>query len=145
MSLRDELKDRVFLDIAVRLGQLGTCRRAQVGAVITKEGRCVSWGYNGAPPGLPHCVHLVDTGEDGCTTATHAEANAVAFAARQGISTEGGTLYSERSPCASCAQLIIATGIKRVVYALPYRDDTGIFTMMEAGLEVKLLGTAIPQ
>jgi dCMP deaminase len=48
-------KDEVFLDIARTLSELSTCDRSAVGAVITKEGRCISWGYNGAPPGLPHC------------------------------------------------------------------------------------------
>jgi len=48
-------KDLVFLSIAGTLGDLGTCDRKQVGAVIVREGRCITWGYNGAPPGLPHC------------------------------------------------------------------------------------------
>jgi hypothetical protein len=55
VSDRDVLKDRVFLGIAHDLGQLGTCDRKRVGALIVKDGRCVSWGFNGAPPGLPHC------------------------------------------------------------------------------------------
>lgn len=135
---RADTKDRVFLDIAVRLGELGTCSRARVGAVLTKEGRAISWGYNGAPPGVAHCVHLADS-EEPCLVATHAEANAVSFAARQGISTEGGTLYVERSPCRSCAALIIAAGIERVVYAYPYRDDSGLFLLVEAGVDARLL------
>jgi dCMP deaminase len=142
MSARSETKDRVFLDIAVRLGELGTCSRAQVGALITMDGRCVSWGYNGAPPGLPHCVHLADSQEP-CLVATHAEANAVAFAARQGISTEGGTLYVERSPCVDCARLAIASGIKRVVWAYDYRDESGIFMLMQAEVEVLRFDPAI--
>jgi dCMP deaminase len=133
---RAETKDRVFLDIAVRLGELGTCSRAQVGAVITRDGRAVSWGYNGAPPGLPHCVHPLDLDEP-CTVAVHAEANAVSFAARQGISTEGGTLYVERSPCVECARLIIAAGIKRVVFAEAYRDPSGAMLLGEAGIVLR--------
>lgn len=139
MSDRQLLKDDTFLEMAIALGSLGTCSRAKVGAIITREGRCVSWGYNGAPPGLPHCVHLADN-EDPCLVATHAETNAVSFAARQGISTEGGTLYVERSPCVDCARLVIAAGIKRVVYSEPYRDESGLFMLMQAELEVNKLG-----
>ena len=166
---RAELKDRVFLQMAIALGQLGTCDRARCGAIITKDGRCVSWGYNGAPPGLPHCSETghgwlnewpgwknqilsddevqrmgptadgwakAKTDEHGCRNATHAEANAVAFAARQGISTDGGTLYVERSPCANCARLIVAAGIMRVVYEVPYRDTAGIELLEQAGVEI---------
>ena len=53
--MRRHEKVQTFLRIANELGQLGTCDRKKVGAVIVHEGRCVSWGYNGAPPGMPHC------------------------------------------------------------------------------------------
>jgi dCMP deaminase len=177
-SARD--KDRVFLEMAQKLGELGTCDRAHVGAIITLAGRAVSWGYNGAPPGLPHCdlnwhgwqsyalttleqrhpgfqhappehydheetyvefLELCDSlirGE-GCRNATHAEANAVAFAARQGISTEGGTLYVGVSPCANCARLLIAAGIKRVVWAITYRDPEGSLLLELAGIEKEVI------
>ncbi len=52
---RQMMRDKVFLEMAVVLGQLGTCSRAQVGAIITRDHRAISWGYNGAPPGAPHC------------------------------------------------------------------------------------------
>jgi dCMP deaminase len=119
------------MSVAMMVGTLGTCPRAAVGALVTKEGRCVSWGYNGAPPGLPHCEHELD---EPCTRATHAEANALAFAARQGISTEGGTLYVSVSPCAQCARLLIAAGIRRVVYHEPYRDSEGLEILDQAGV-----------
>ena len=156
---RSDAKDEIFLSIACELGQLGTCNRGKVGAVITHSGRCVSWGYNGAPPGLPHCDEVNhglslgpwfdNKGEDervlaleravaisGCRNATHAEANAIAFAARQGISTEGGTLYVERSPCDICARLLIAAGIVRVVFSESYRDTQPIELLQQAGVEV---------
>jgi len=153
LSDRDELKDHVFLDIANRLGELSTCSRATIGAVVVREGRCISWGFNGAPPGLPHCngtehghevpdpakgrivISLERRGE-GCRWATHAEANAVAFAARQGISTDGGTLYVTQSPCEVCARLLIAAGIVRVCYHQPYRDTTGLELLRMAGVEI---------
>jgi len=154
------LKDKAFLDIATRLGQLGTCDRAHVGAVIVKDGRCISWGYNGAPAGMPHCeennhgwgsktinkavypeapllVSAVDVA--GCRNVTHAEANAICFAARQGISTEGCTMYVERSPCLNCSHLIIAAGIERVVVSLMYRDTTGWELLNDALIRMEVL------
>ena len=74
----------------------------------------------------------------GCRNVIHAEANAVAFAARQGISTEGATLYVTVSPCQVCAQLLIAAGIVEVVFQEMYRDRTGIELLQEAGLIVLL-------
>lgn len=150
-SARDNKKDLTFLDIAFRLGTLSTCSRASVGAVIVREGRCISWGFNGAPPGLPHCSETnhgleVPRGDKleislqprgaGCQWATHAEANALAYAARQGISTDGGTLYVSISPCATCSRLLIAAGIVRVCYNDLYRDTTGLDLLHDAGVDV---------
>lgn len=148
-------KDQTFLDVAIRIGLLGTCDRAHVGAVITRDGRAVSWGYNGAPSGAPHCdendhgwrgkfAKLPDTGRrkmealntHGCRNATHAEANALAFAARQGISTDNSTLYVERTPCGQCARLLIAAGVRRVVCAIEYRNTEGLELLRQAGVEV---------
>src|SRR5262245_40962958 len=144
MSKRN--KDQVFLEIAHTLGELSTCDRAHIGAVVTHEGRCVAWGYNGAPPGLPHCDENWhgwaesgtwkdrDLREFGCKNASHAEANAISFAARQGISTDNGTLYVSQSPCLTCSRLIIAAGIKRVVYGTMYRDQAGVKLLRAAGI-----------
>jgi len=141
MSSRSKVKDDVFMLVARDLSLLGTCDRAKVGAVLTRDGRCVSWGFNGAPPGLPHC----DENNHGypeagrvsqCVNATHAEANALAFAARQGISTDGATLYVTVSPCDTCSRLLIAAGIVRVVYDALYRDHTGLHLLKEAGIDV---------
>ncbi len=124
-------KDLVFMSVALQIGELGTCSRKQVGAVITRDGRAISWGYNGAPPGMPHCEHFDD---EPCTTATHAEANALAFAARQGISTDGATLYVTVSPCEVCSKLLIAAGIERVVWGEAYRDPSGVDLLQRAGV-----------
>lgn len=157
MYNRAEAKDEIFLQIAEKLGALGTCDRALVGALLVRDGRCVSWGFNGAPPGMPHCsenahgwqpqtateVAMMEEsfgvdylGQLGCRNATHAEANALAFAARQGISTEGSTLYVTLAPCEVCARLLIAAGIVRVVFAESYRKDDGIKLLEEAGVRV---------
>jgi dCMP deaminase len=133
LSSRERFKAGIFMDIALTLSTLSTCDRAAVGAVIVKDGRCISWGYNGAPPGLPHCVHLTD---DPCDRATHAEANAIAFAARQGISTEGAHLYVTVSPCAVCSRLLIAAGIVEVTFHSRYRDESGVFVLLDADVKV---------
>jgi dCMP deaminase len=150
-------KHDVFMEVAQTIAQLGTCDRKQVGAILIRDGRCISWGFNGAPPGLPHCdenmhgwtdlirhanpadslpdlYELADkaTQEHGCRNATHAEANALAFAARQGISTDGATLYVTISPCENCARLLIAAGIERVYYSEAYRDRAGIELLKRA-------------
>jgi dCMP deaminase len=139
-------KDEVFLLMARQLGELSTCDRAPVGAIITLAGRAVSWGYNGAPPGMPHCDENnhgwgADTTFDsrGCKNAIHAEVNAVAFAARVGNSTEGGTLFVSVSPCESCSRLLISAGINRVVYHQEYRDRSGIELLGRAGIGAYVL------
>jgi dCMP deaminase len=139
-------KDEVFLLMARQLGELSTCDRAPVGAIITLAGRAVSWGYNGAPPGMPHCDENFhgwggsgDIERLGCKNAIHAEVNAVAFAARVGNSTEGGTLYVSVSPCESCSRLLISAGINRVVYHQEYRDRSGLELLEKAGVHYYLL------
>ena len=149
---RNQKKPFVFMEVAKLIAELSTCERKYVGAVIVRNGRCISWGYNGAPPGQPHCeenFHGWDNSweiasapeadredmirqtrqlleEHGCRNATHAEANALAFAAREGISTDGGTLFVTVSPCESCSRLIIAAGITAVYYHEEYRDRSGL-------------------
>ena len=127
--------------IAMLVASRGTCDRAQVGAVIAREGRIISIGYNGAPPGLPHCNtnnHGFGEGwgrepyETGCRNAIHAEANALAFAARYGVSTADATLYVTVSPCLTCAMLLVAAGIERVIYAERYRDTAGLNLLADA-------------
>lgn len=145
-------KADVFMAIAHNLAMLGTCDRSMVGALIVRDGRCVSWGYNGAPPSMPHCDenfhgHLdpilpmtvieENLKRDGCLNATHAEANALAFAARQGISTDGCTLFVTVSPCAVCAKLLIAAGIERVVFAVKYRKTDGLDILQLAGVNLE--------
>jgi dCMP deaminase len=139
-------KASVFMEMAHVLRNLGTCDRKQVGALIVRDGRCISWGYNGAPPGLPHCDENYHGWSNepeagaalsvlGCRNATHAEANALAFAARQGISTEGAELFVTVSPCETCARLIIAAGIIHVYYSEEYRKDDGVRLLQQASIE----------
>lgn len=124
-------RDHTLLDVARIIATRGTCSRAKVGAVVAKEGRILVTGYNGAPAGMPHCIHDTD---EACTVAVHAEANAVAYAARYGMSLENSDLYTTLSPCLACAQLIINSGITRVIYSSSYRDTIGVDLLRDAGL-----------
>lgn len=131
-------RGQMFMQMAQVVSYRGTCSRASVGAVIARNNRVISMGYVGSPAGLPHCT---ETGceigpEGGCITTVHAEANAICFAAKEGISVNGATLYVTLSPCLNCAKLIINSGITRLVYLEKYRDDSGIILLVKAGVTV---------
>lgn len=131
------IHNHMFLRIAKEISVQGTCPRAQVGAVIVRRRRIISTGYNGAPSHLPHCTDVgceVEAG--GCTNSTHAEANAIAFAAKEGIATGFAELYCTHTPCIKCAQLIINSGIIRVYTGKAYRDMRGADLLKKAGVEV---------
>lgn len=119
-------RDEMLRQKALLTAQRGTCTRAFVGALIVREGRTISEGYVGSPPGMPHCI---DTGcdivDDHCTRTTHAEMNALLFAARNGIATQGAEIHITHSPCPVCAKAIITAGIQRVVWSVN-REDVGI-------------------
>lgn len=118
--------DSTFMEMAETVAKRSTCIRVQVGCVIVKDRRVISMGYNGAPSGLIHCnTYFADKSQSthrefSSKWEVHAEANAIGWAARYGISTEGTTLYTTISPCLSCAKLIIAAGIKNVIYKYEY-------------------------
>lgn len=113
--------DEYFINIAREVSRRATCPRASVGAVIVKDHRILSTGYNGAAPGEPHCTDegciIVDSH---CTRVIHAEVNAVAQAAKFGVCIDGATLYywdsQQRTPsCPNCNQVMKATGIIKVI------------------------------
>lgn len=131
--------DTTLLDMARVLAKRSTCTRALVGTVIALDGRVLSTGYNGAPTGIQHCEHVNVTSSNesaGCETAVHAEANAIAFAAKHGVAIAGSTLYTTLAPCLKCAQLIINTGIVRVVIGKVYRDHSGAHMLGSLGIHV---------
>jgi dCMP deaminase len=111
----------------------GTCSRLQVGAVIARDGRSISTGYNGNVAGVAHCFHDHDLG---CETAMHAEANAITYAARYGVVTDEAYLYTTHMPCYDCARLIVNAGISRVIYKTPYRKTEGVELLKLVGVEV---------
>ena len=119
--------DEYFVNIAKEVAKRGTCDRAQVGAVITKNNRILATGYNGALAGLPHCDsegHDMEAGH--CIRVVHAEINAVAQAARMGHSTDGATLFCTHYPCWNCYKVIASAGIRAVIYDIIYRPDERI-------------------
>lgn len=115
---------QTLLSVATVMAQRSTCSLAHVGAVVARDGRILASGYNGAPATLPHCAHL--PGEDSCPVSVHAEANAIAFAARYGVALENASLYCTHSPCLKCAQLIINAGIAAVFYRELHHNLRGL-------------------
>jgi len=138
--------DEMYMSIAQIVALRSTCLRGRIGAVITKDTRIVSIGYNGAPSKLAQCDQygcIKDTERGGCIRTIHAEQNAIAYAARVGIPLEGGTLYVTMSPCIDCAKLIIATGIKKVIYYEPYRKGYALDYLKVSGIELVHLQTGL--
>lgn len=146
--------DEYFSQLAIMVGQRGTCDRGYCGAIITKDRRIVSTGYAGSPVGCQHCdeighemhtiIHEDNSQSNHCIRTTHAEQNAICQAARFGIALEGGTIYVKMAPCYTCAKMIINAGIKRVVCNQDYhasKRSKEIFK--EAGIEFVLLDDTI--
>lgn len=127
-------RDAVLMDIAYAISARGTCSRLAVGAVVARDFRVITTGYNGVPASMPHCDH--SQSDEGCKKSVHAEANALIFASRHGLGVEGCVLYTTHSPCYECAKLIINSGVTRVVYSVAYRDTSGIDLLREASVAV---------
>jgi dCMP deaminase len=134
-------RDMIFMEMAHVIRKRSTCSRGSVGAVAVMDNRILATGYNGAPPGAPHCTELGCLLEDnhheaGCQRAVHCEANLIAWAARHGIALRGATLYCTHGPCLKCAQLILSAGFTQVVYGVPYRLPEGWRLLIDMGLEI---------
>lgn len=133
--------DEYFMAIARAVATRSTCARKSVGAILVKDKRILSTGYNGAPAGLRHCDH--EGGGDmlhgHCLRSTHAEQNALVQAARHGTAIDGSTFYCTASPCLTCAKLLINAGIARVVFADAYPDEHAVAMLREAGVELVAL------
>src|SRR5262252_3398742 len=127
-------REEMLMEIALVVKQRSTCLRRQVGAVLALDGRVLSTGYNGAPSGVPHCTPYNCNAEKPCLDTIHAEANAIAFAARHGISTRGAFLYCTASPCRECAKLLINAGITQLYYDEEYRDTSPLVLLELAGV-----------
>jgi dCMP deaminase len=136
---KQERVDELYLSIAQLLRTQSTCARGAVGALLVRDRRIIATGYNGAPPGLPHCPgqqHCVGA-DGGCVRSIHAEANVLAFAARHGGGSSGSTLYSTHGPCLKCAQLIVSAGVECVVFQTPYRLPDGVELLGAANIIIR--------
>lgn len=129
--------DRAYLRMATEWGKLSYCERKKVGAIIVRDRMIISDGYNGTPTGFENFCE----DEEGYTKwyVLHAEANAISKVASSTQSCQGATLYITLSPCRECSKLIHQSGIKRVVYQTPYKDDSGLKFLARAGVELQHL------
>lgn len=130
--------DEYFLAMAAQVATRATCSRKHVGCVLVRDKMIVATGYNGAVRGLDHCDdvgHLMENGH--CVRTVHAEANAVAQAARQGSSVDGATAYVTAAPCWICFRLLVNAGARKIVYGEAYRLDPKVTeAAMRAGIEL---------
>ena len=129
--------EKYFMNIATEVATRSTCDRKHVGAVIVREKTILSTGYNGSIKGLPHCDEAGHEMVDGhCVRTTHAEANAIVQAAKNGVEIKDGEIYVTASPCYNCFKLIANSGIKTIYYDEFYREDRIINHAKEAGIEL---------
>ncbi len=142
------LNDKNFINIAYEIASASKCVSKQVGAVIVKDGRILSTGYNGTPAGYINCSdhwnaeYTKEHHEWSKTYEIHAEMNALIWAARKGICIENATIYVTLEPCSECSKNLIAAGIKRIVYNKPYEytnSDTISKFIKDNGVEIAQL------
>ncbi len=140
--------DQIFMELAINLAKRSHCVKAQVGAVLTKDTRIISIGYNGPPAGTHNCD--TEFGAEGCprdskgscSLALHAEQNAILYAAKNGASLEGATIFVTLSPCIACARIIFSMKIKKVIFLNSYAAykgigiDEGVEFLRKFGVEV---------
>ena len=140
--------DDIFMELAVNLAQKSHCIKRRVGAVLTKDTRIISIGYNGPPADTHNCDE--EWPQDGCprdskgscSLALHAEQNAILFAVKNGTSIENSTLYVTLSPCIACARVIFSMKIKKVMFLKSYASykgipsDEGVDFLRKFGVEV---------
>lgn len=181
-------REQMLMDVAKVVAKRGTCSRAQVGVVFARDGRILGTGYNGAPPGMDHCVHEswywepgrrvvfpqwlqerareftedpnslgefeiypghsyhwdghhltvhnAKTVAPGCTVVEHAERNAIAYAAREGIRLGDSDAYCTHAPCLECARALVSVGIRSLTYLTPYRITAGVELLHKQRIKV---------
>ena len=134
-----------FMDITFLVAKRSTCLRRAVGALIVKDKRILSTGYNGAPTGIKHCIEIgclreklnVPSGEKHeLCRGIHAEQNAIIQAAYHGASIKDATLFCTNMPCSICAKMIINAGIKKIYYHSGYADAMSKEMLTEAGIDL---------
>ncbi len=146
--------DDIYMELAVNLAKRSHCIKRHVGAVLAKDTRIISIGYNGPPSGTHNCDEewpqhgCPRDSKGGCSLAIHAEQNAILYAVKNQTSVEGATLYVTLSPCLACSRIIFSMGIKRVIYLNSYAEykgigsDEGVDFLQKFGVEAqKYAGT----
>ena len=134
-----------FMDIACLVARRSTCTRRSVGAVIVKDRRILTTGYNGAPAGLPHCTDIgclreqlnVASGErHELCRGIHAEQNAILQAALHGVSIKEGILFCTNYPCSICSKMLINAGIAQIYYGEGYPDELAVSILKESKIQL---------
>lgn len=155
---KDKKWDLSFMEIASMFANHSSCVKRKVGAVLVKDLRILSTGYNGTPSGLCNCDEVFKNTadlKDGILPngikithhdfaeqfEIHAEQNCLSFAAKNGVSTKDCTLYITTAPCVNCAKIIIASGIKKVIYNEIYKNDYGLKLLKAAKINCRSLNT----
>jgi dCMP deaminase len=137
--------DEYFMQLVEIIKTRSTCVRRQVGAIVVKENRILTTGYNGSPSGCKHCEEIgcvrqklgIPSGQrHELCRALHAEQNAIIQAAKYGINIDGACIYVTTQPCVICAKMIINSGINRIVYKGEYPDELAMQLLEEANIEV---------
>ena len=138
--------DEYFMQIAHLVSQRSTCLRRQVGAIIVKDKRILSTGYNGVPAGLKPCQEvgclrnqqIVPSGQrHELCRGLHGEQNAIIQAALYGVGIKGSSLYSTHLPCSLCAKMLVNAGIKEIIFSDGYADDLSLQILKEAGIPLR--------
>jgi len=137
---------QAYMKTAETFAELSHARRLHVGAIIVKDDRIISIGYNGMPAGWDNdCEEIVELREDGHhelktkPEVLHAETNAIAKLAKSSDSGLGATMFITHSPCLDCAKLVYQSGISSVVYRNSYRSNSGVDFLQKSGVEVTKL------
>ena len=134
------------MDVAERFAKLSYAKRLQVGAIVVKNDRIISIGYNGMPSGWDNnCEDIVQLSDDTVTTKTkpeviHAEANAIAKLAKGNESGDGSTMFLTHAPCIDCAKQMYTAGIKMVFYRDSYKNDDGLTFLEKCDIMVSKVG-----
>ena len=135
--------DEYFMAIAEQVSGRSTCIRRHTGAVLVKDKRILSTGYNGVPSGLAHCDvvgclrdqrNIPSGTQHELCRGIHAEQNAVVQAARHGIAIDGATVYCTHQPCVLCAKILLNAGVVDIVYLDAYPDPLSEELLAEAGV-----------
>src|ERR1041384_1509882 len=142
--------DDIYMELAVNLARRSHCIKRHVGAVLTKDTRIISIGYNGPPAGTHNCdtewpgVGCPRDSKGSCSLALHAEQNAILYASKNNVPIEGSTLYITLSPCLACARIIYTMGIKKVFFLNSYGQYKGI--PLDEGVEfLRTFGVEVEQ